>query len=69
MLKKDFMRKKRRGGKLDTRYLGPYIISKMLGRGTYELTCAHGSKVRATGAHLKRYFKPSGWNYGLIRKV
>ena len=69
VLKKDFMRKKRRGGKLDTRYLGPYIISKVLGRGTYELTSADGSKVRATGAHLKPYFKPSGWNYGLIRKV
>ena len=53
VLKKDFMRKKRRGGKLDSRYLGPFTISKMLGRGTYQLTCADGSTVRATGAHLK----------------
>ena len=33
VLKKDFKRKKRKGGKLDDRWLGPYMISKDLGKG------------------------------------
>ena len=28
VLKKDFLRKKRKGGKMDTRFVGPYIITK-----------------------------------------
>ena len=60
VLKKDFTRKKRRGGKLDVRYLGPYIIQRQLQRGTYELVTEDGkSTVRATGAHLKPYNRSS----------
>ncbi len=37
---KDFRRKKRKGGKLhvDDRWLGPYQVSKDLGKGFYSLT-------------------------------
>ena len=37
VLKKDFTRKKRAGGKLDHKWLGPYRISRVLGRGLYRL--------------------------------
>ena len=37
VLKKDFTRKKRKGGKLEIRFLGPYTISKVLPHGTYKL--------------------------------
>lgn len=60
VLKKDFKRKKRKGGKLDMRFLGPYIIKKALSRGVYELVSEDGkSTVRATGAHLKPYHRGS----------
>ena len=60
VLKKDFTRKKRKGGKLDTRFLGPYIIQRELRRGTYELVTEDGkSTVRATGTHLKPYTRTS----------
>ena len=35
VLKKDFSRKKRKGGKLDEKWLGPFTIVGMLGRGLY----------------------------------
>ena len=60
VLKKDFKRKKRRGGKLEARFLGPYIIQSELQRGTYKLVTEDGkSTVRATGAHLKPYNRSS----------
>ena len=37
VLKKDFTRKKRKGGKLDYRWTGPYIIISSLGKGLYKL--------------------------------
>ena len=37
VLKKDFTRKKRKGGKLDTKWTGPYKVAKALGRGLYRL--------------------------------
>ena len=37
ILKKDFKRKKRAGGKLETRYVGPYMIMKIHGKGFYRL--------------------------------
>ena len=37
MLKKDFRHKKRANAKLDVNYLGPYTITKVLGKGTYSL--------------------------------
>ena len=60
VLKKDFTRKKRKGGKFGERFLGPYVIQKALPNGTYQLTSEDGKcVVRATGAHLKPYNKPS----------
>ena len=60
VLKKDFKRKKRKGGKLDTRFLGPYVINKKLGRGIYELMAEDGkSTVRVTGTHLKPFNRES----------
>lgn len=61
MLVKDFNRKKRKGGKLDYRWKGPYIITKSLGRGLYSLKAADDSNVnisRVNGAHLKHYMSP-----------
>ena len=37
MVKKDFVRKKRRGGKLDPKWVGPYIITAKLSKGFYSL--------------------------------
>ena len=57
VLKKDFTRKKRKGGKLDIRFLGPYAISKVLPHGTFKLMnpSNNHSTIRVTGAHLKLY--------------
>lgn len=56
VLKKDFTRKKRKGGKLDDRWLGPYTISKDLGKGFYSLSDSMSVIVkRVNGAHLKIY--------------
>ena len=41
VLKKDFTRKKRKGGKLDPKWKGPYEIVRSLGRGLYCLRDAH----------------------------
>ena len=60
VLKKDFKRKKRKGGKLDARFLVPYVINKKLGRGIYELMTEDGkSTVRVTGTHLKPFNRKS----------
>ena len=45
VLKKDFTRKKRRGGKLDYRWQGPYTITAALGKGLFQLKELHGDKV------------------------
>lgn len=37
VIKKDFQRKKRANGKLDARFLWPYMITKKLGKGLYSL--------------------------------
>ena len=38
VLVKDFTRKKRKGGKLDQKWLGPYKIEKTLPRGIYVIS-------------------------------
>jgi len=48
VLEKDFLRKKRRGGKLDTRWQGPYVIVSSLGRGLFKLKELHGEKVQSS---------------------
>ena len=58
---KDFTRKKRKGGKLDMRWKGPYTIVKILGKGLYTLEAADLSgKIidRVHGTHLKAYLTP-----------
>ena len=60
VLKKDFTRKKRKGGKLEIRFLGPYTISKVLPHGTYELlNPTEQNTIRVTGTHLKLYNPPN----------
>ena len=58
VLKKDFKRKKRAGGKLETRYVGPYMIMKIHGNGFYRLKQVGNEECvveRINGAHLKPY--------------
>ena len=58
VLKKDFTRKKRKGGKLDAKWLGPYCIIGALGRGLYRLqSVLHDANIipRVNGCHLKLY--------------
>lgn len=45
VLLKDFNRKKRKGGKLDFRWQGPFVIISSLGRGLFKLKELHGIKV------------------------
>ena len=64
VLRKDCRWKKKKGGKLDARFLGPYVIQRELQRGTYELRTEDcKSTVRATGAHLKPYNKPATYSH------
>ena len=61
VLKKDFLRKKRKGGKLDPRRLGPYIITQKLSKGFYSLqSVANPSDCvkQVNGAHLKAFHSP-----------
>lgn len=54
--KKDFTRKKRAGGKLESKWLGPYMITHSMGRGLYRLEDARDpTRVvsRVNGVHLK----------------
>ena len=58
VLKKDFKRKKRAGGKLETRYVGPYMIMKIHGKGFYWLKQVGNEDCvveRINGVHLKLY--------------
>lgn len=60
-MKKDFLRKKRKGGKLDSKWLGPYTITATLGKGFYSLQLITDPKVivkRISGMHLKLYKMP-----------
>ncbi|KAL5488701.1 hypothetical protein EMCRGX_G017682 [Ephydatia muelleri] len=58
VLKKDCKRKKRAGAKLETRYVGPYMIMKIHGQGFYRLKQVGNEECvveRINGAHLKPY--------------
>ena len=57
VLVKNFLRYKRKGGKLDDRWMGPYIILKNLGKGSYLLQ-EEKSKVerKVNGAHMKAFY-------------
>lgn len=61
VLKKDFTRKKRKGGKLDSKWVGPYQIVCSIGRGLYRIAeIKDPQKViaRVNGVHLKKYNMP-----------
>lgn len=45
VLKKDFRRKKRRGGKLDYRWEGPFFITASLGKGLFKLKDCSSERV------------------------
>ncbi len=60
VLKKDFLRRKRAHGKFDPKWVGPYIITKFLGRGLYTLELVEDrTKIisRVNGVHLKTYYQ------------
>ena len=57
VLAKDHTRKKRKGGKLDSRWLGPFRIEQVLPRGIY-LISSNSTIKKYTGAHLKPYKQP-----------
>lgn len=61
VLKKDFNRRKRKGGGMDYKWLGPYEVIKDVGRGFFALRCKDSGQVieRINGAHLKTYQTPS----------
>ena len=59
VVKKDFLRKKRKGGKLDPKCVGPYIITVKLSKGFYSLQSVANSSdciKRVNGAHLKVFY-------------
>ena len=45
VLKKDFRRKKRKGGKMDYLWEGPFVITSTVGKGLYRLKEVNGNKV------------------------
>eukprot|EP00731_Ephydatia_muelleri_P000953 Em0001g953a len=61
VLRKDFRRKKRKGGKMDDKWLG-LLVSSELGKGFYSLSDLDGKSIkvkRINGAHLKPYKRSS----------
>lgn len=61
VLLKDFRRKKRKGGKLGMRYIGPYKIIRVTRKGTYHLEhVVSGKTAKAIGSHLKLYVPKHG---------
>ena len=62
MVKKDFLWKKRKGGKLDPKWVGPYIITAKFSKGFYSLQFVANSSdciKRVNGAHLNVYLHPN----------
>ena len=75
VLLKDFTRKKRKGGKLDLKWVGPFRISRNLGKGLYSITpiltgpgeSMKSAPKRVHGVHLKVYrTPPSSPNQSLV---
>ena len=60
MLMKDHTRRKRKGGKIDHKWLGPYSITRVLGKGLYALEDVKTNQLveRVNGYHLKPYRTP-----------
>eukprot|EP00731_Ephydatia_muelleri_P007928 Em0004g266a len=62
VLKKDFRRKKRAGGALDPKWLGPYEVMKDIGKGLFLVKRCDDGKVDH-GDHLKVYVVPKQIEY------
>ena len=64
VLKKDFWRKRRAGGCLDSRWLGPFEVTKDAGKGFFSLKNLVDGKLitRIHGIHLKPYLVSSDNN-------
>ena len=61
VFKKDFAHKKRKGGKMDTKFVGPFMITKKLGKGLYALQLVENPDCvidRVNGIQLKPYLTP-----------
>ena len=61
VLKKNLKNKHRMGGKLDMKWLGPYVVTSVTEYGNYELRCAKSGKLlkqRVPITQLKRYIWP-----------
>ena len=66
VLKEDKRRKKRAGGKLDSRYIGPYIITKKFSKGIFSLKLkSDPSQIvhKVGGSQLKVYIMPDEVSY------
>ena len=61
VLKRDFLRRKRKGGAMDHKCLGPYEVVKNLSKGSFTLQNMESGQIiqRIHGAHLKLYFTPT----------
>ena len=58
VLKKDFRRKKRAGGALDPKWLGPYEVIKDIGKGLFLVKrCDNGQVDCVHGDHLKVFLE------------
>ena len=59
VLVKDFHKKKKAGGKLHTRFTGPYEILGKANKGVYRLrSISDSSEKQVSGAHIKPYIEP-----------
>ena len=59
-LEERFYPKRRKGGKLDLQWNGPYIVDTYQGKGLFRLrsvTAPHYVVTRINGAHLKHYIQ------------
>ena len=64
-MRKDFRRKKRAGGKLDTPYIGPYLITKCHSKGMYRLQL-DGDMTSTIERISSAYFKTCKDQHGCI---
>jgi hypothetical protein len=57
VLMKDITRKKRKGGKMDVKFLGPYTITKKFGKGIYSFVSDENVVEKVSRAYLKPYME------------
>ena len=55
VLKENTLRKQRKGGKMDDRWLGPYTINRYIGKGVYELKDMKGTVLKKTKVNIKSF--------------